>query len=117
MLSFPCTVLSLEQSTEPMQVHIYRRGLLLRDALGVLDLRRFIRDVLLVVGWRTRRLLLGESTLVTLRGSCRSVGCRWGYIGEEGLVLRRCSANEVGRFFGEDVGEEVSFLSPVGDLL
>src|SRR5215210_1906931 len=113
MLSFPCTVLSLEQSTEPMQVHIYRRGLLLRDALGVLDLRRFIRDVLLVVGWRTRRLLLGESTLVTLRGSRRSVGRRRSNVREEGLVLRRCSTNEVGSLPGEDVGEEVSFLIPV----
>ena len=40
-----------------------------------------------------------------------------GHVGEEGLVLRRRPPHEVGRFFGEDVGEEVLFLAAVGDYL
>ena len=42
---------------------------------------------------------------------------RRGNVREEGLILWRCSANEVGGLPGEDVGVEVFCVAAVGDLL
>src|SRR5918997_4401932 len=87
------------------------------EAFGLLSPGGLVGDVLLVEGGRPGSLLLSEGSLVTLRRGRGAVWGRRSYIGEERLVLRGRSPDEVGRFFGEDVGEEVLFLAAVGDYL
>ena len=94
-------------------------SLLVRDAVGVPDLRRFVGDVFLVERRRTGGLLLGESTLVALCGSRRSVRGGRGNVREEGLRIGPCcrAPNEIGSLPGEDIGKEVLGVAAVGDLL
>src|SRR5919112_545337 len=87
------------------------------EAFGLLSPGGLVGDVLLVEGGRPGSLLLSEGSLVTLRRGRGAVWGRRSYIGEERLVLRGRSPDEVGRFFGEDVGEEVLFLAAVGGYL
>jgi hypothetical protein len=82
-----------------------------------LDLRRLIGDILFVIGWRTIRLFLGESTFVTLRRGCRAMRCCRSNVHKEGLGIWGGTLCEIRHLPREDVGEEVFFLAAVGDLL
>src|SRR5215212_8555473 len=93
------------------------RDVFLGEGISVSDAGRLLRDVLLVEGWGTRGLLVGERALITLCRSRWSVGSRRGYVGKEGLLLWRRSSDEVCGLPGEDVRVEVLFLAAVGDHL
>src|SRR5918997_1919236 len=98
-------------------VIVYVGSFFLRAGLSLSYRRGVVGGGLLVEGGRPGSLLLSEGSLVALRGSRGAVWGRRSYIGEERLVLRGRSPDEVSRFFGEDVGEEVLFLAAVGDYL
>src|SRR5215208_5691565 len=90
---------------------------ILRDRFEVLDPGGLVRDVLLVEGRRAGRLLVGEGAFMPLGGGCGIVGRCRGYVSQEGVVFGRRASDEIGGVPGEDVGEVVLFLAPVGDDL
>src|SRR5918997_2143031 len=114
----PSHLIHRQHRLQALAVVIVNLGdLFVGEAFGLLSPGGLVGDVLLVEGGRPGSLLLSEGSLVALCRDRGAVGGGGGHVGEERLILRGRPPHEVGRFFGEDVGEEILGLAAVGDYL